>query len=208
MPALKSAKNRAVYPPNKQIDVSRAAPSVGLYNPISMTLVGEEGTSRVCEGYSLQVGANPRFSPTMACGYACPYLWHIDPREWNRLCHVLHGNGPPTARPPHATRRPPGGGSDARRTGGAHKSIVTAPLPTCPGGHTMGAKNFGGHGKYKCKYRCQQCNLFFTQLMPKMLGPNQPNQATWFSSDFTKNIEKEEAQACKDSSHANICQPA
>ena len=70
-----------------------------------------------------------------------PYLWHIDPQEWNRLCHAMHGNDPAAAAPdrPLNRRRRPDPGSIATNT----------IAPTCPDGHSKGARCLGGNGNSK-----------------------------------------------------------
>jgi len=113
------------------------------------------------------------------CSRACPYsyYWLFDPREWNRPCHAMHGNGPAAAAP--APARP----VNRRCRPSPRDTTVKAPAPSCPDGHSKGARLLGGNGSSKPsihKYRCYECDNFFTQIAPKNLEPTQPNGAAWF----------------------------
>ena len=133
------------------------------------------------------------------------YYWLFDPREWNRLCHAMHGNGPAAAAPAHA--RP----VNRRCRPSPRDTTVKAPVTSCPDGHSKGARLLGGNGSSKpsiYKYRCYECDNFFTQIATKNLEPTQPNGAAWFSSVLTRSIEAAEERARHDTTQANSCQPA
>jgi len=104
------------------------------------------------------------------CSRACPYCyyWLFDPREWNRLCHAMHGNSPAAAaaapaRPVNRRCRPI-----------PRDTTVKAPAPSCPDGHSKGARLLGGSGSSKpsiYKYRCYECDKFLPKLRPKISIP-------------------------------------